>query len=169
MQNAYKTADKERFAEISDLFLKLLDLQGKLLSSNKQFLYANFQEKAYAYGQTESEKRYFDYLFKTLITVWGDERTENRPDANHRLEGILDNYAAREYGDLIQSYYKPRWEKFISMLEFSLLTGEKYEEYNFFAHNLLFCFDRGRYEMKEVGNTLEIAKEIIKIIEENKQ
>lgn len=167
MQNAYHAKDKRKFKEITALFLKLIDLQGKLLSSNKQFLYANFQEKAYAYGKTEEEKQYFDYLFKTLITVWGDERTSNRPDANHRLEGILDNYAAREYGDLIQNYYKPRWEKFISMLETSLLTGKKYEEYNFFDHNLLFCYERSRYEMKEVGDALLVAQEIIQIIEEN--
>ena len=129
-------------------------------------MYANFQKKAYDYGKTQEEKYYFDHLYKILITVWGDERTVGRPDANHRLEGILDNYAAREYGDLIKTYYKPRWEKFISMLEISLLTGKEYEEYNFFNHNLLFCYDRGRYALSGKGNTLNIAKEIIQIIKE---
>lgn len=169
IQSAYHSKDVEVFQKISDLFLKLLTLQGELLSSNEKFLYANCQQKAFAYGKTEAEKRYFDYLFKTLITVWGDERTENCPDANHRLEGILDNYAAREYGDLIENYYKPRWEKFVSMLEQSLLTGVEYQEYNFFKSNLLFCYDRGRYELKAKGNPLEIAKQIIKTIQENEK
>lgn len=164
IQNAYRAKDCEEFQKTSQEFLRLIDLQGRLLSSDKAFLYANCQKKARDYGKTESEKEYFDYLFKTLITVWGDERTVGRPDSNHRLEGILDNYAAREYGDLIETYYKPRWKKFLSMLEISLLTGVPYEEYNFFDYDLLFCYDKGRYEMKAKGDTLKIAKEIVGII-----
>ena len=62
------------------------------------------------------------------------------PDANHRLEGILDGYAAREYGDLIRSFYRPRWEKFLDMVTISLESGEEYKEYNFFDFNGLFCY-----------------------------
>lgn len=169
LQESYRGKDVRTFRKTADLFLKLMDLQGCLLSSEKKFLYANFQKKAYNYGRTKEEKIYFDYLYKTLITVWGDERTENCPDANHRLEGILDNYAAREYGDLIKKYYKPRWEKFISMLEISLLTGKEYKEYNFFQHNLLFGYDRGRYALNAKYDTIKTAKEIISIIKEYKE
>lgn len=164
IQRAYQDKDCGEFQKTSKEFLRLIDLQGQLLSSNRAFLYANCRKKARDYGKTDEEKEYFDYLFKTLITVWGDDRTVGRPDANHRLEGILDNYAAREYGDLIECYYKPRWEKFLSMLEISLLTGEPYTEYNFFDYDLLFCYDRGRYAMKQKGDTLKIAKQIINII-----
>ncbi len=164
IQRAYHEKNSVEFRAVADKFLNLIDLQGKLLSSNKNFLYANFQKKAYDYGKTQEEKYYFDHLYKVLITIWGDERTVGRPDANHRLEGILDNYAAREYGDLIKTYYKPRWEKFISMLEISLLTGKDYQEYNFFDNNRLFCYDRGRYALSVQGDTLKIAKEIIQII-----
>lgn len=170
MQAAFKARDGKRFEEVSEKFCAMLFLQEKLLLSNEHFLYAKVQKTARKYGRTQGEKFLFDNLYRTLITVWGDDRTlHSQWETNGRLEGILDGYAAREYGDLIRDFYRPRWEKFISMLRLALETGEEYKEYNFFEYNKLFCYDAKIYPLRAVGNTYGIAQKILHEIEISEQ
>ena len=41
---------------------------------------------------------------------------------------MLVDYANREYNGLLSTYYAPRWEKFLTMLENDVRAGRPFDE-----------------------------------------
>ena len=64
---------------------------------------------------TPEEKAYFEQNARTQITLWG----------NKNAAKFLRDYAAREWQGMLEDFYKPRWKRFLSRLENSLITGKK--------------------------------------------
>jgi len=101
--------DKKRFASDKTEFMRLLDLQDKLLASRSEFRVGHWTEQARKIGSTEFEKNLYEWNARVQITTWG-----NRYCAN---TGKLRDYAHKEWNGLLKDFYRPRWEAFWTILE----------------------------------------------------
>jgi alpha-N-acetylglucosaminidase len=110
--------DKDR-AALNKAGKELTELLGdidKLISSCPQMLMGRWQADAMAWGTTPEEKKYFAVMGATLPTLWGSDT----PDP------VLYDYAWREWGGLVKTFYKKRWEIFVAELDAKLAAGEDY-------------------------------------------
>lgn len=85
--------------EHSLALLQLLSDLDELLSSNDGFLLGPWLESAKSWGVTDSEKQLLEWNARLQITLWGETP-----------QGIteLSDYANREWGGLVSSFYKAR-------------------------------------------------------------
>lgn len=100
---AFKALDITQMQTIADAQMKLLYDLDAFLANRKNFTLARWVNQSHALAVTEAEKRYFDQNARTLITLWGDMYGDN---------GMLYDYAWREWSGLIKEYYAVRWQRF---------------------------------------------------------
>lgn len=101
--SAFKAVDATQMRRIADAQTELLYDLDTFLSNRKNFTLARWVNQSHALGTTEAEKRYFDQNARTLITLWGDMYGDN---------GMLYDYAWREWSGLIKEFYAVRWARF---------------------------------------------------------
>lgn len=151
---AYRAGDKKAFQENRDIFFELYRLQIGVVSSDEHFLLGRWLEKARACGKSEFEKRWFEFHAREQITVWSDERSV-----------WFHDYAAKEWQGMLEDFYLPRWERFVSMLELSLHTGGPVREYRDYDREIAFSYERKRYPLTpltEVGSAVGEALAYLK-------
>jgi len=87
-----------------DLILDLLTDLDRILMTNENFLLSNWigDAKRLAGNETVAVNytHYLEYQARNQITLWG-------PD------GEITDYASKQWGGLVLTYYRPRWETFI--------------------------------------------------------
>lgn len=121
MVSAFEKKDLEAFKQTSKSFLLLMQQQDLLLSSNSHFRLDTWVSTAKQMGQTAVEKTLLIKNAKTQLTYWGPDN----PNTD------LHEYANKEWGGLIKSFYIPRWEMYISALT-AELQGKEITMPNFF-------------------------------------
>lgn len=82
----------------------LTDIDSVLLT-NENFRLSTWIEsaRAWAHGHKEQES-FFEYNARNQITLWGPN-------------GEISDYAAKQWGGLLSSYYVPRWRIFVEYLK----------------------------------------------------
>lgn len=101
-------ACKPLLAIISDL--------DDLLMTNDDFLLSNWIGDARARASGNSTyAAYLEYNARNQITLWG-------PD------GEINDYASKQWGGLVGSYYRQRWEAFTTYLQDTKRQGQAYNE-----------------------------------------
>jgi len=110
MAKAYQNGDKEKFKALSGQFLDLMDDFDQLLGSRKEFLLGKWIADARAIGTTQAESDLYEKNARALNTTWGP----------YHDKAIQYDYAARQWNGLVKSFYKVRWQKFISFLSSEL-------------------------------------------------
>ncbi|QLC65970.1 alpha-N-acetylglucosaminidase [Flavobacterium sp. LPB0248] len=137
----------------------LFDDLDKLLATQSSFLVGKWLDDAKAFGENEEEKKYYNHNARNIITTWGDK------------DQSLNDYANRSWAGLTKSYYKKRWEMFINDITQAVENNKPFDEKVF--HNKVTQFEwdwtQGNevYSSKPVGNSIDVAKEIIKKYDEN--
>ena len=111
---AYKAASPSDFDKASKRFLQLLEMQDRLLGTRPEFRLGRWLEMARACGDTEEEKRLYEWNARVQITTWG-----NRYCAD---TGGLRDYAHKEWQGLLADFYAPRWNMFFDYLRKDLQT-----------------------------------------------
>ena len=116
---AFEAGNKEVFAEKSQEFLDIVDLQDRVLSTNEHFMVGTWLKSSAeaAEGQDEFTQMIFQLNGKAIISTW----------APYYCWGVYD-YANREYGGLTRDYYMQRWQLWIDRLS-AKLDGEDVSNY----------------------------------------
>ncbi|WP_018631095.1 alpha-N-acetylglucosaminidase [Niabella aurantiaca] len=122
MAKAYLNNQRDSFAFYSHQFLDLMDDFDALLGTRKEFLLGKWLSDARSIGTTAAEKDLYEKNARGLITIWGP----------YDSSAIQYDYAARQWNGLVRTFYKPRWEKFITMLADALTKApdQQYREVN---------------------------------------
>ncbi len=110
---AFRAGDLAAFNQQSAKFLKLIDDLDTLLATRNDFLLGPWLADARRKGITPDEKDLYEVNARDLITLWGDA---NSP---------LHEYANRQWSGLLTDFYRPRWEKYFSVLRQSLSAGKE--------------------------------------------
>ena len=123
-------------------------MQVQVLDCDKNLNLQNYLNKAAKRGRTEKDKQWLVRCAKLLITFWGEGE-----DC-----ATLHDYAAREYGDMLRCFYKPRWEKFINEARKALQEGREPSRYNRYQYDKVFLEDGQEYSVKVRKDLFEVAK-----------
>ena len=149
MQKAIIEKDKESFENKSKIFLQLFDLQKRVVDCDLDLNLQYYLNKAIARGKDEATRKWLEKVAKLLITLWVDKRYRG-----------LNDYAAREYGDMLQYFYKPRWELFFeSVKEYfdGKIEEPIFEDIDF---EIKFINDSKEYSLEERKNLDEVVKDV---------
>lgn len=105
VMDAFYAKDKVEFEQAANLFLKILEDMDTLLQTRPELtLYKNLAD-ACALATVEKDQNNFELNLLSQLTVWGPMgRTVNY------------DYAWKEWGGLIKTYYLQRWHSFFEQL-----------------------------------------------------
>jgi alpha-N-acetylglucosaminidase len=142
----------EKFKTDAQMFLKLFPLQESVVDCDKDCNLQLFLDKAAKRGKTQEEKRWLIKNAKRLITLWGEEKGSVS----------LHDYAAREYGDMLRCFYKPRWQKYIKTLFCALQEGKAYEEYERYTDEIAFVCENKEYNRENNTDLFSVATIVLK-------
>lgn len=146
---AYKNKDVAAFKKYSSQFIQLIGDMDNLLATRKDFLLGGWIESARKCGETQQEKALYEMNAKDLITLWGDE---NCP---------LNEYACRQWGGLMNDFYKPRWQQFFTKLSSSLKTGKDFDNASFIKEikkwEWHWVNERKDYPVAVRGNAVDVS------------
>lgn len=131
IMKAYYDKDVNTFERCTNLFLKILEDLDALLMTRKELTLSYNLEQAGACAVDEKEKQNFELNLLTQITIWG-------PMTNP----VNYDYAWKEWGGLIETYYLKRWHSFFEQLaayfkkrNFSTETKKQHCERNAYSGN----------------------------------
>ena len=68
---------------------------------------------------------------------------------------------------MMEDFYRPRWERFISMLELSLYTDKPLKEYANYDREIMFSYERKTYPkmpIRDLKESVFAALEYLKIL-----
>ena len=142
IKKAYADKDLDGVSEYGREFLSLFDIQSAIVGTHRDMLLGTWLEQAKRHGRTPAEKTYFEWNARIQITLWGDRTGAVQ----------LRDYAAREWQGMLEDYYRPRWESFISRLELSLLTDTPLEEIHSYDEELPFVYEKKAYPNEPTGD-----------------
>jgi alpha-N-acetylglucosaminidase len=94
-----------KFAQQGKKIIQLLTDLDSLLLTNKNFRLSTWIDaaRAWAHGNT-SQASMLEYNARNQITLWGPN-------------GEITDYASKQWGGLVSSYYVPRWRLFVEYLK----------------------------------------------------
>lgn len=155
IQKAYKYKEEDYFEESVAKFMQCYDIQEKVVACDKHLMLGPWLERAKANGNTPAEKAYFEFLARTLVTLW----------ANRQGAEELRDYAAKEWDGMLSDFYRPRWESYINILRRAMLTGEQPMEYTRYDAEYLFTTLSKCYPTEAYGDPKEALALVLDALE----
>lgn len=119
MTSEHKSKDYLAFTEDADKLLSLADMLDRVLLNCKEWSLNSYlgRVKSYTDKLDDFTKELYMMNAKMLITTWYSRRASD-------AEGYLHDYSNRQMGDLVNSFYKMRWEKFIEKVRTEMDGGK---------------------------------------------
>ena len=151
LQEAIRKKDLIAFEENANKFMSLFDLQEKVVDCDNDLNLKKYLDKAAKRGRSEKDKSWLIRVAKLLITFWNESQ--------QALE--LHDYAAREYGDMLRYFYKPRWKKFIDDARKALQNGEEVMDYNRYEYDKAFLECEHEYSLETKDDLFNVAKMLL--------
>ena len=171
-KDAYNSKNTALFKTESENFLNLIRSTAEVLRTSEYFLLGAYLEGAENRAVTPEDKKANTQALRRLMTTW-------RPDV-----GVLNDYAHRQYAELMQHHYLERWKAYFelcsAMLEGSVgadaagtaekqvttNNGEAVEYVNIKnpkldAIDTAFATAKVPMLKKPVGNVMELARKIL--------
>ncbi|MBW7864423.1 MAG: alpha-N-acetylglucosaminidase [Candidatus Hydrogenedentes bacterium] len=115
IMQAHADGNRDVFGRETAAFLELLDNMDRLLATRPEFLLGKWLEDAKRWGNNEEEKRLLEWNARNQITLWGP------------ADGVLHDYAQKQWSGLVRGFYKPRWEQFFDALRVGMDSGATFE------------------------------------------
>lgn len=149
---AFDAKDRERLRAVAGDFLKLIDDMDVLLATRSEFLLGKWIADARAWGKTPKEQDHLEWNARVQLTLWGPP------------QGMLRDYARKEWSGLLGTFYRGRWERFFLDLD-ACLAEERPHDNLAFQRELRAWEDewtRGRepYPAEPSGDAVERARDI---------
>eukprot|EP00095_Tigriopus_kingsejongensis_P010192 maker-scaffold105_size367834-snap-gene-2.46 protein:Tk10192 transcript:maker-scaffold105_size367834-snap-gene-2.46-mRNA-1 annotation:"PREDICTED: alpha-N-acetylglucosaminidase-like" len=150
--NAFWDKDPKKLTYASQRFNHLLMDLDRLLATDPRFMLGTWLEQAKALGNTDFEKKLFEFNARNQVTLWG-------PTGN-----VLD-YAGKQWSGLIKEYYALRWMMFWDFLKSSIMKVAPFEHSLFFKSfmDLIatpFVQSRRSFPTKPNEDTIKVAEMI---------
>ncbi|MBR4119666.1 MAG: alpha-N-acetylglucosaminidase [Bacteroidales bacterium] len=151
---AFDSNNKELFNNKCNEFLNLILAQDYLLSCRKEFMVGNWIESARKMGKTRKERDLYEWNAKVQITTWGDR--------NASENGGLRDYAHKEWNGILKDLYYNRWMLFFD----SLKNGKNLDNFDWYSFDEDWVKNKKSYPHKAYNNVIDIAKDILLLIED---
>lgn len=155
MSSAYKTKDYFAFTENSEKMMSYFDMLDRVLLNCRDFSFGAYIEpvKEYTDKLDDFTKELYMINAKALITTWYCRLLADK--------GNLHDYAHRQMGDLIASFYRMRWEKLIEQVK-AEMDGGKPEAIDWFKLEWDWVLSETKYTKKTREDSLKaLGKQIL--------
>jgi alpha-N-acetylglucosaminidase len=150
---AYETKDRAEFEALTRRWLKLMDLEDELLSTNRSFLVGTWLAQVRSWGATPAERARLNYDARSLLTTWGDRQAS---------EGAtLHDYGNRDWAGLTRDYYRERWRLFFDSLDAQLRTARPAQPIDWFAIGEAWNRGTQQYTDQPAGDPYEVAARVM--------
>lgn len=153
--SAYKSKDYFAFLEYNEQLMKNADLLDRVLLNCKDFSFSSYIEPVCEYTEKLDDftKELYMINAKALITTWYCRLLSDK--------GNLHDYAHRQMGDLINSFYKMRWEKLAEQVKIEM-DGGKPQEIDWFKVEWDWVLGETKYTKKVREDSLKaLGKQIL--------
>ena len=152
--SAYKSKDYLVCVEYGDKLLSLLDTLDRVLLNSKDFSFSSYIEPVCEYTDKLDDftKELYMINAKALITTWYCRLLSD--------DGNLHDYAHRQLGDLVNSFHKMRWEKFIEQVKIEM-DGGKQTEIDWFKVEWDWVLGETKYTKKVREDSLKALGKLI--------
>jgi len=148
----YTDKNMKAFKKDSKDFLELISDMDDLLSTRSDFLLGIWLNTAKACGTTAEEKKLYEMNARNLITTWGNK--ENR----------LHEYACKQWGGMLNGFYKVRWEKFFNQVFQDFQQKKTFDQEKFDKTSKdwewNWIHETETYPDKPKGNAVEMSRKI---------
>jgi len=101
----YKKHDADLYEKHSNNFLEILSDLNRLLLTRPEFSLKARVDSARALAKTDEEKNFYEVIALSQISIYG-----------HIDKAQLYDYAWKEWGGFVDTYYAVRWRKFFELL-----------------------------------------------------
>jgi alpha-N-acetylglucosaminidase len=153
--SAYKSKDYLICLEYGEKLVELLDTLDRTLLNSKHFMFSSYIEPAKAYADKLDDFTRELYMINAnaLITTWYCRLLCD--------DGNLHDYAHRQLGDLVNSFHKMRWEKFLEQVK-AEADGQKPAEIDWFKIEWDWVLGERKFTEKVREDSLKaIGKQIL--------
>jgi alpha-N-acetylglucosaminidase len=116
---AYESEDEAELEAAGAQFLELMTDLDTLLATQEAFLLGRWLEDAKRWATNAEERTLYEWNARNQITLWGPR------------DGVLFDYAAKQWSGMIRGFYRPRWEQFIEELHKSLANRREFDVESF--------------------------------------
>lgn len=133
-------------------FIQLMTDLDQILLSDDHFLLGTWISSAKKSASSKSERALLEYNSRNQVTLWGPN-------------GEILDYARKQWGGLIEDYYKQRWALFIKMISQSLQNGTEFDQNKFENDVFLtvekpFCEAHTSYLSCVMKDSIDLAKNL---------
>jgi len=118
---AYEAKDRQQLKAAGERFMKLIRDMDELLATRPEFLLGTWLADAKRWATSEQERSLYEWNARNQITLWGP------PD------GVLHDYARKQWSGLLTGFYLPRWEIFLKRLDAACEEGKAFDADRFGA------------------------------------
>lgn len=154
---AYDTKDSPRFESLAQRWLQLMDLQDRLLATNRFFLTGQWLAQVQPWAATAEERARLDYDARSLLTTWGDRKASD--------DGNLHDYGNKDWAGLTRDYYRLRWQTYFQSLDDALRTGASAKPIDWFAMGERWNRAAQRYADQPAGDAYEAAAQVARALQ----
>ena len=155
---AYDNKDRPRFESLTQRWLKLMDLQDQLLSTNRFFLVGAWLAHVQPWASTADERTRLNYDARSILTTWGDRKASEGAD--------LHDYGNKDWAGLTHDYYRLRWQTYFHSLDEALRAGTVPNPIDWFAVGDAWNHGTQSYSDQPHGDAYEIAARVAQMLRE---
>ncbi|MDE2249030.1 MAG: alpha-N-acetylglucosaminidase [Xanthomonadaceae bacterium] len=153
---AWEARDRARFERLTARWLQLMQLQDKLLSSDRAFLLGRWLARVPAWASSADELARLNHDARSILTTWGDRKASETAD--------LHDYGNKDWAGLTGDYYLPRWRRYFASLDAALRSGRPPRPIDWYAMGDAWNHGRQVYASEPQGDPWLIASEVARTL-----
>jgi len=157
IKGAYGDRDRRHFQALTQCWLGLMDLQDRLLATDRFFLLGGWLAQVPPWASSPAERARLELDARSLLTVWGDRQASE--------QGALHDYSNRDWAGLTGGYYRMRWRRYFDALDESLRTGTRPEPIDWFALGEDWSRGAQRYSDRPSGDAEALATRVASVVQ----
>jgi alpha-N-acetylglucosaminidase len=148
---AFEAKDRIHFDTLTQRWLALMELQDRLLSTQRDFLVGIWLDRVRGWASTPEELRRLDYDARSILTTWGERKAGEGAE--------LHDYGNKDWAGLTRDYYMKRWKVYFAALDDELRTGVAAKPIDWFALGEEWNRGKQRYATRPQGDCYALAAE----------
>jgi len=152
----FEAKDRAHFESLTQRWLALMDLQDRLLATQRDFLVGVWLDRVRGWASTPEELRRLDYDARSILTTWGERKASEGAE--------LHDYGNKDWAGLTRDYYMKRWKVYFSALDDELRTNVPAKPIDWFALGEEWNRGKQRYTTRPQGDAYALATETAKTL-----
>ncbi|MGB6488976.1 MAG: alpha-N-acetylglucosaminidase [Steroidobacteraceae bacterium] len=158
IRGAYEDRDRPHFQALTQCWLGLMDLQDRLLATDRFFLLGGWLAQVAPWASSPAERARLELDARSLLTVWGDRQASE--------QGALHDYSNRDWAGLTGGYYRMRWRRYFDALDESLRTGTPPKPIDWYSLGEQWSHGTQSYSDRPAGDAEALATRVASVVRE---